>query len=234
MKRMLSLALVLLMSGCAEEVLRPVEFTPGPPPPPPPPTGPVPTVAVVSGNGQTGIYGQLLGEPLVVRVTDRSGQPIANVTVVWAVSVGAGEFGSWWRTVTGPDGLASNTFRAFWPAPVVVTATADGLHEPPATFGMQLGGVPTIRVSFTPLFDCIDDAEWWDFVYPPGAYPVGSLIDWRVLCGGRLRTVSVPAGGTPFDLELSVERDAITPLDAAGDWTVEEVHTRKTVTLRVR
>lgn len=51
----------------------------------------VPTALVaVSGSGQDETPGGELPEPLVVRVEDRHGEPVAGVAVTWSVSSGGG------------------------------------------------------------------------------------------------------------------------------------------------
>ena len=48
------------------------------------------TLAVVDGNGQTGSRGQMLAEPLVVRVTDGAQRPVAQIRVAFVVTTGGG------------------------------------------------------------------------------------------------------------------------------------------------
>src|SRR5262249_22341416 len=45
-------------------------------------------IAIVSGNGQTGPVGQALVSPLVVKVTDASGNAVAGVGVAWSATNG--------------------------------------------------------------------------------------------------------------------------------------------------
>jgi hypothetical protein len=52
-----------------------------------PPTPPA-EIEMVSGDQQTGIVGQALPNPLVVRVTDESGNPVPGVDVHWAAAGG--------------------------------------------------------------------------------------------------------------------------------------------------
>ena len=68
--------------------------SPGPgsptaPSPPPPVAGR--SLAVVSGDRQTGLPGRALAEPLVVRVIDSSGEPLVAVDILWRVVRGGGE-----------------------------------------------------------------------------------------------------------------------------------------------
>jgi hypothetical protein len=62
-------------------------------------------IAQVSGDGQTGLVGQTLANPLVVKVTDASGDPVEGVSVQWAAQ-GGGSVSST-AVETGTDGLAS-------------------------------------------------------------------------------------------------------------------------------
>jgi PKD repeat protein len=90
-------------------------------------------IELVSGNNQSAPAGSVLPEPLVVKVTDPSGNPVADVTVNWSAegggSVSAGS------TRTGADG---QTFvnRTLGPEPGEQTtrATADGLTGSPVVF----------------------------------------------------------------------------------------------------
>ena len=62
-------------------------------------------IAGVSGDGQHGVVGQTLANPLVVVVTDASGDPVSGVDVQWAAQ-GSGTVAATTVT-TGSDGLAS-------------------------------------------------------------------------------------------------------------------------------
>ena len=64
-------------------------------------------LTVVSGQAQSGIYGQALAQPLVVSVTDASGAPVANAAVLWSATNGTLGASS---TLTDATGQASNTW----------------------------------------------------------------------------------------------------------------------------
>ena len=49
-----------------------------------------PGLAIVSGNGQSGIAGQLLVDPVVVSVGDSTGRPVAGAGILWEVTSGGG------------------------------------------------------------------------------------------------------------------------------------------------
>jgi PKD repeat protein len=92
-------------------------------------------IALVSGNPQTGTVNSVLPEPLVVVVTDASGNPIPNVPIQWTVTGGGSVSAT--ETLTGADGRASVT-RTLGP-------TA-GLQSTEASSQVSLAGSP---VAFT-------------------------------------------------------------------------------------
>jgi hypothetical protein len=91
------------------------------------------TIAQVSGDGQDGLVGQTLASPLVVKVTDASGDPVDGISVQWTAQ-GGGSISST-AVETGTDGLAS-VQRILGPDPgdVTTTASVSGLQGSPVTF----------------------------------------------------------------------------------------------------
>src|SRR6185369_8757016 len=67
--------------------------------------GPAARIAAVSGDGQVGTVGTDLALPLVVRVTDASGNGVAGVAVAFAAPAGGGVAPS--SALTAADGTAS-------------------------------------------------------------------------------------------------------------------------------
>lgn len=65
------------------------------------PTG----LVIVDGNAQTGVAGELLEEPLVVRITTEDGEPVEGASVVWTVTTGGGSIEPT-PVVTDADGRA--------------------------------------------------------------------------------------------------------------------------------
>lgn len=65
------------------------------------------TLAVVAGNGQPGVVSRALGAPIVVRVTDRHGDGVEQVTV--RLDTGDGSFAPEWIT-TGATGTATTSW----------------------------------------------------------------------------------------------------------------------------
>lgn len=94
--------------------------------------GPPASVAVASGNGQPGVAGQALPDPLVVRVTDASGSAVSGATVQWSVTLGGGSVSPGTST-TDAEGRA----QAAWTLGTAAggnTATASVSGLPPVSF----------------------------------------------------------------------------------------------------
>jgi Bacterial Ig domain/Bacterial Ig-like domain (group 1) len=90
-------------------------------------------LAAVSGDGQTGVAGTALADPLVVRVTDAFGNPIEGVAIAW--TAGGGGSVSAPSTTTDAEGLTSVT-RTLGPAAGAQTtlASSEGLAGSPVLF----------------------------------------------------------------------------------------------------
>ncbi len=71
--------------------------------------GPAVTLAIVSGNNQTGTHGKALAKKLIVSVTDKYNNPISGVTVTFTDNGSGGTF-STKTPVTGTNGQASVTY----------------------------------------------------------------------------------------------------------------------------
>jgi len=91
-------------------------------------------ISAVSGDNQDGAPGALLSQPLVVLVTDSSGNPVAGQTVIFAASPGAQVTPS--SAITGTNGQASTNLRLPDSAGIaLVTAQTGGVL---VTFGAQV------------------------------------------------------------------------------------------------
>lgn len=96
--------------------------------------GPAANLVRVSGDAQTGEAGQPLRDSLVVKVTDRFGNPVAGTSVQWAATSGGGTL-SPATVTTGASGLASSRWTLGPTAGTQsATATAAGLAGSPVTF----------------------------------------------------------------------------------------------------
>jgi hypothetical protein len=128
--------------------------------PPSPISGPqVVDLTVVSGDGQRGKVGRELGEPFMVRATDRRGRGVGGAEVIWTITPGEAAFwdGTAFTTEgvfedqfegldedvphgclisaqtirhTDSDGIAQVRFMPTWFGPVTVTASAHDASEP--------------------------------------------------------------------------------------------------------
>jgi hypothetical protein len=72
------------------------------------PTG---TLSVVSGDSQRIVVGGITTAPLVAKLVDGTGAPLAGVTVSWAIPVGTGTLAAM-SGVTTSGGTTSNTFTS--------------------------------------------------------------------------------------------------------------------------
>ncbi|HEU4453603.1 MAG TPA: Ig-like domain-containing protein, partial [Longimicrobium sp.] len=98
-------------------------------------------IRVVSGDGQAGIVAQPLAEPLVVRVVDRAGRPVAGREVGFTATAGGQVAPS--STRSGADGLV----RAFW---TLGTSTADSQRVHVALVDAGADVSATLRASPRP------------------------------------------------------------------------------------
>ena len=114
---------------------------------------PVPAeMRVMSGNGQAATVGEAAPLPLIAGVLDADGDPVAGVTVQWAVSSGGGSISAA-SGQTDADGLA----RVHWTLGTraeaqTVTATVEGLS--PVVFTITPAPGPFVRIAITP--DSVD------------------------------------------------------------------------------
>jgi hypothetical protein len=87
----------------------------------------------LSGDGQSGALGQKLADPLVVLVTDKSGNPVQGVTVAWAAQDGGSVSAE--TVPTGTDGRASvDRVLGSQIGEATTTASVNGLQGSPVTF----------------------------------------------------------------------------------------------------
>ncbi len=102
------------------------------------------TIAIVSGDGQTGTTNTALADPLVVSVLD-GGNPATGVVVNWAVTSGAATLASATSTVAA-NGQASNTITLGATAgPVTITATRADDNSKSVTFHATVAA-PTLTI----------------------------------------------------------------------------------------
>lgn len=215
-KFILPLAAVVLV-GCGDTAT----------PPTSPETPTATTVALVSGDLQEGKAGELLPEPLTVRVTDAQGSAVQGVDVTWRVVSGAGSF---WRagatplngpTRTDSDGRALVLFKPSVLGTSRVSAEVAGLANSPVTF----------TVDATVLLIVVhNDWEGSWFELPQGSnsvtVPVGAIVEWTVgwqTSRSRVVSTAEPPGGEPFDSGELLPLDTFRfVLAVAGTWEFQD------------
>ena len=94
------------------------------------PSLPVPTtLAIISGNNQSGVIGGMLASPFVVEVQDGNGDPSVGIAVTFAVTTGGGSLNPE-TTVTRPDGRAASTLTLGWSTGTnSVQVSAEGVSQ---------------------------------------------------------------------------------------------------------
>ena len=111
-------------------------------------TGPAPRVpaslAVHGGDGQAGVAGRPVADPVLVRVTGADGEGVAGVSVTFQATRGGGSV-EFPQAPTTPAGVASPGHWTMGPAgPQQLTATVEGLT--PVTFAADATGKPAAVV----------------------------------------------------------------------------------------
>lgn len=190
-----------------------------------PPT--IPTqIAPVGGDNQAGRVDQPLADPLVVAVTDESGNAVPGVSVTWAAQGGGSVSAT--STETGSSGRASVT-RILGPTvgQQTTTATVAGLQGSPVTFiSIATEGNPTggIVITTNPPVAALT-SEVFDPVVQPvvtvtgqGGTPlVGQEVTARIASGtGTLEgstTATTDASGVARFVDLGI--------NGTGDHTLE-------------
>jgi hypothetical protein len=152
-------------------------------------------IRMVDGDGQTGRIGQPLSRPLVVQVTDESGDPVPDVDVQWAAQGGGSVSDETGRTDS--DGRSSvQRILGSEPGEQTTTATATGLNgslngSPVRFVATALaGGEPGVTIVTQPPASALSE-EVWD----PSSQPVVAVSDasGNAMVGAQV-TASIGAG----------------------------------------
>lgn len=170
-----------------------------------PPT--VPTqIDAVSGDGQTGRVDQPLADPLVVSVTDESGNAVPGVSVTWAAQGGGSVSAT--STETGSSGRASVT-RILGPTvgQQTTTATVSGLGGSPVTFvASAIEGEPSggIVITTNPPVAALTSE-----VFDPVVQPVVTVTgQGGTPVAGQEVTVSLASGSGSLEGQTTATTDA--------------------------
>ncbi len=112
--------------------------------------GPAAALAKVSGDDQGGRVGTPAGSPIIVRVNDEFGNPVAGTLVTFAVTGGSASLGDLTDN-TGANGEAQTTFSfGATPGTISLTATVAGLTGSPQTFEAESGQVLVANNQYQP------------------------------------------------------------------------------------
>ncbi|HEU5303684.1 MAG TPA: galactose oxidase-like domain-containing protein [Gemmatimonadales bacterium] len=182
-------------------------------------------IAPVSGDGQTGIVGQVLPAPLVVEVTDASGNAVPGQTVQWEAA-GGGSVSSQ-AVKTGSDGRASvDRVLGTTPGEQTTTATVAGLDGSPVTFvatAVEGNPDPVIVITTNPPVAALTGE-----VFDPAVQPVVSVTDGGNPVTGQEVTASIASGGGTLEGKTTaitdangVARFADLGISGTGDQTIE-------------
>ncbi len=104
------------------------------------------TLALVSGNNQSGAPSTLLPQPIVVKVTDALGNPVSGHSVTFAATSGGGSVGTP-NAVTDSTGSASSTWTLGATGVQTASVTATGLAGSPLTITIATAATTLALVS---------------------------------------------------------------------------------------
>ncbi len=169
-----------------------------------PPSG-ASAIEMAGGNGQVGLVGQPLPNPLVVLVTDQDGDPVEGVSVQWAVQNGGSVSDQ--TAETGSDGRASVT-RTLGPAPGEQTATASvsGLDGSPVTFvatATEGGDGDAIILTTNPPVAALEGE-----VFDPAVQPVVQVTNGGAPAPGVEVTAALASGAGTLEGTSTATTDA--------------------------
>ena len=126
-------------------------------------------VSVASGGGQEGLPGQVLADPVVVRVDDAGGSPVEGVAVAFAAAEGHGSADPSMAT-TDSEGLAGTAWT-LGPASGVQSLTATAADGVAAEINAVAGEVEP--ASDTAIYSVTFNATWSATTHPTD-FPSGA------------------------------------------------------------
>lgn len=205
-------------------------------------------VEIFHGDRQNGTVGEALGDSLVVKVTDRFGNPVGGTPVTWSAEGGGSVDPA--ESVTATDGRAG-TARVLGPQPSTyfTIATVEGLPDPVTFMSIGLAArlvitseLPAIAVSGVPLspqptlrmedVDGTPIAREGVIVTVQIAFGGGSLsgaITAKSDAGGQVAFTDLAISGSPGTRRLIFAADAFAPattppiaLDVGAPSAIEE------------
>jgi len=175
---------------------------------------------VLSGHGQSGVAAGELPTPLVVRVVDSRGRPVAGVAIVWETTSGSLSASSLSTELDGTTTVRWTLGTRVGQA--TATATAEGLT--PATFTTEVRAGPAARVLKTR-----GDSQ---------AAPVGTTLGDTLI----VRVTDIhdnPIAGVPVSWNVSAGGGTVAPVSGETDsgghararWTLGNSTGERTVTV---
>ncbi|MES2524777.1 MAG: hypothetical protein V4617_18920 [Gemmatimonadota bacterium] len=199
------------------------------------------TAVIAGGDFQETRLGLALPVPLAMRVLDTKGRGMQGVRVDWRMESGAGHFlttaseaqPSSAVSFSDRDGLARVRLRPTATGTGTVVAFASGIASS-LTFTLRTFAVPVLRLRFGPMWDCVpsgDPSGFWVVAGPLGlSVAVGETVELQygpgmpAVCSARLRSVSAPAGASPFDSGPMASGESVDFVPGvAGEWVIEDV-----------
>ncbi|HEU4829875.1 MAG TPA: Ig-like domain-containing protein [Gemmatimonadales bacterium] len=178
------------------------------------------SIALSDGDGQSAEINTALDDPLEVEVTDALGNPVAGVTVSWAVTAGGGSVAPA-TSVTNAAGLATTV----WTLGAVIgaqaaSASAAGLTGSPVAFAATGTAQPNPGSGVTVGNNFFNPAT--------RTVPAGSTVTWTWVGTGQI-SHSVLSTGTPSfassQILVGEGQTYSVQFDTPGTYTYEcEVH----------
>ena len=177
-------------------------------------------IAALDGGSQVGAPGAPLAQPLRVRATDESGNPVAGVEVSWSVVSGGGSIPA--TSQTDGAGIAAATFTlGATPGAQSAQAAVSGLAGSPVVFTAQANETPGVPFALTVVGggNNVTDRFTSDlWVHGNHAYtgtwgtrgvnPGNVLNVWQLDANGAptfVRAVALAGVGTVSDVEVSAD-----------------------------
>jgi hypothetical protein len=162
-------------------------------------------IAAAGGDGQSAPAGSTLPNPLVVLVTDASGNPVEGVTVSWADQGGGSVSATTART--GADGRASvQRTLGTTVGQQTTTASVSGLSGSPVTFvsTATVAGSPGISITTNPPTSALTSE-----VFDPAVQPVVQVNDGsgNPMAGVQV-TATIGSGGGTLEGTTTAVTDA--------------------------
>jgi plastocyanin len=141
----------------------------------------------VSGDGQQGVVGTALANPLVAKVADQFGNGVAGVDVAWSATDGSLSAPT---VPSGPNGTSAVTLTlGATEGPITITATAGSLAGSPQTFTATATAAPPPS----------SDVAVTDFTFQPASLTVaaGTTVTWTWDAGATSHNVTPAVPATP-------------------------------------